>query len=81
MIILLGFAVTGFPRGYELLSGLQSPAGVNETPLVSAAAWTLSIIGWIAVPALIGAIVGYSVGAQIGRHRSRSRSDLFHQIY
>ncbi|WP_425462008.1 DUF6313 family protein [Mycetocola tolaasinivorans] len=48
----------------------MSPALIPLPPVSTALAWAVSVIGWLLMPALVGAVVGYLVNMQIGRHRS-----------
>jgi len=66
----------GWPRTYELLAGLEAPANEADSVAVSAAAWTISILGWLIVPALVGGVAGYVVTAEVSAFRSLSLDDV-----
>jgi uncharacterized protein DUF6313 len=68
----LGGLLIGWARAYEVLIGITSPAKLPY-PVLS---WTVSIVGWMIVPAFIGGTVGYLLGRQIDTHRSRDLKDL-----
>ena len=50
----------GAPLAWELLAGIESPANHEELPGLC---WTISVLGYIIVPALIGLMTG--IGAEI----------------
>lgn len=71
------FVVNGFLIGwqvtYEVLVGITSPAATR----VPVAAWPLSVVGWLFVPALVGAFAGYVVSDQISSRRRTRVGDIF----
>ncbi|MGN9844177.1 DUF6313 family protein [Nonomuraea sp. H19] len=54
-LFLISGLVIGWVEAYEILVGIRSPSNAKYSVL----AWVLSVVGWIIVPALIGAVVGY----------------------
>lgn len=66
------FIISGFRFGwwpaYDLLLGIRSPGDLDE-PLLAV---PLSLVGWLLVPAVVGACAGYMVERQIYEHRGES---------
>lgn len=66
--------VSGFLNGwwvtYNLLIGIDSPRDAHATWL----SFAVSLLGWLAVPAITGGIVGYAVSKQISTYRDKSSS-------
>ncbi|WP_425508064.1 DUF6313 family protein [Streptomyces bathyalis] len=60
-------ALVGWGTAYELMTGITSPAEVQPSWL----AWALSLLGWGAIPAVVGGTAGYVITVQIERHQSR----------
>ena len=79
--LLLGFTVIyvvsglllGWAETYNVLLAITSPADAPFPVL----AWIVSIIGWLAAPAITGAVAGYIVSAQIANRRTRPISELY----
>ncbi|WP_405785660.1 DUF6313 family protein [Streptomyces sp. NBC_01367] len=57
---------------WELVSGLASPNGM-KAPVFT---WTLSVIGWMLIPAIIGVLAGIAVEAQLSRRRNKSSGEV-----
>lgn len=68
VVYVAGAVQLGGWNAYDLLLGIQSPS-TFATPILPA---LVSILGWMAAPAIIGAIAGYVVERQINRYRSQS---------
>lgn len=66
-LFLLNGLLAGWVGAYEVLVGIASPADVDP----GWAAWPLSLVGWAAVPALVGGAAGYLIADQIQRHQSQ----------
>jgi hypothetical protein len=75
LYILNGFLI-GWAAAYEVLTGITSPAAVYP----EWCAWPLSIIGWAAVPAIVGAVVGYVIPEQIQARHTRELSDVMDEL-
>ncbi|MEU0586107.1 DUF6313 family protein [Streptomyces sp. NPDC006132] len=69
-------AVMGWSDTWETLVGRRSPKNAAY-PYLS---WPLSVIGWVALPALVGAVIGYLMTAQANRRRTRSVSEAAAQV-
>ncbi|MEU3559725.1 DUF6313 family protein [Kitasatospora sp. NPDC006786] len=63
-------------EAYEVMVGITSPATV--TP--QWCAWPLSIVGWGAIPAFVGAMVGYLVTAQIQTHQAEPLDEVVRRL-
>ncbi|MEU1915601.1 DUF6313 family protein [Streptomyces massasporeus] len=66
----------GGTKSWELLSGLTSPHGM-KWPLFT---WSLSVFGWVLIPALIGILAGYLVSAQIDKRRSDDNQAIWDRL-
>ncbi|MGW4641638.1 DUF6313 family protein [Sphaerisporangium sp. NPDC004334] len=66
----------GWSRAYEVLIGIKSPAEVGA-PLAS---WTVSIVGWLMIPAFVGGTVGYLLTRQIDARRTESETDVIKDL-
>ncbi|SDP39467.1 hypothetical protein SAMN04487981_121139 [Streptomyces sp. cf386] len=72
----LNGALIGWTDAYNVLVGIDSPADVSpQLP-----AWPLSIVGWAAIPALVGGAVGYAVTAQIQTHRTQELTEILDEL-
>jgi len=79
--ILVGFSVLyvangiilGWRTAYEVCIGIVSPAATGVPVL----AWFLSIIGWLLVPGLAGAVAGYVVTTMTTERRTKPIERLF----
>ncbi len=60
----------------ELLVGTASPHDADFDAIQAGAAWGISVLGWLGVPALTGGVVGYFVSAQLGSYRSRTLEEI-----
>jgi hypothetical protein len=78
--ILLGVAATfvisgcmiGWGDSYDILAGIESPRSSGD----NAATWMLSLIGWLGVPSLIGAVAGHIVSAGITARRKATYDEI-----
>ena len=75
-IVGAGFLVLGPSLTGELLLGLTSPAIEKGRPFELALAWVIAVVGWGAVPTIVGAVAGYLVSARLGRYRSRTMEQI-----
>lgn len=75
LYVLNGFLI-GWVDAYEVLRGETSPAAVRP----GWCAWPLSLIGWAAVPAIIGAVAGYVITEQIQAHHTRELNDVLDEL-
>ncbi|MEU5958773.1 DUF6313 family protein [Streptomyces sp. NPDC047525] len=76
LYILNGFLI-GWVNAYTVLTGITSPADVSP----QWCAWPLSLTGWAAVPAIIGAAAGYVITEQIQAHHARELSDVLDELH
>ncbi|WP_411132685.1 DUF6313 family protein [Streptomyces sp. 030-HV] len=75
LYVLNGFLI-GWVPAYEVLRGETSPAAVRP----QWCAWPLSLIGWAAMPAIIGAAAGYVITEQIHAHHARDLDDVLGEL-
>ncbi|WP_143081899.1 DUF6313 family protein [Streptomyces qinglanensis] len=75
-LYLLSGALIGWTCAYEVMIGITSPAKMSAPP----AAWALSMVGWLFVPAFIGAVSGYLVSQQVDRRQRESQEEFFQRI-
>ncbi|MCX5357355.1 DUF6313 family protein [Streptomyces sp. NBC_00124] len=75
LYVLNGFLI-GWANAYGVLTGITSPAAVRP----QWCAWPLSLIGWAAIPAIIGAAAGYVITEQIQAHHARELSDVLDEL-
>jgi len=61
--------VIGWKTAYDVTIGITSP-GAESVP-VPALAWFLSVAGWLAAPAVCGAVAGVVISAAIKSRRQR----------
>ncbi|MBB2943227.1 hypothetical protein FB565_002940 [Actinoplanes lutulentus] len=62
--------VIGWKTAYDVTIGITSPGDKDvSAPLL---AWFLSAAGWLAAPALAGAVAGTIVGSAVTDRRQRS---------
>jgi hypothetical protein len=71
-VFVIDGCLIGWSRAYEVLIGIKAPAEV-AAPLAS---WTVSIMGWLMIPAFVGGTVGYLVTRQIDARRTESEADV-----
>lgn len=64
--------LNGWATTYELLVGIGSPA----TAAVPAAAFPVSLVGWLIVPATVGGLAGFLVQKQITGYRYDQSEDV-----
>jgi hypothetical protein len=62
----------GWSDVWDILVGRLSPRNHSYPYLV----WPLSIIGWAAIPALVGAVVGAIVSSQLAGRRDRRLEEI-----
>lgn len=76
--VVIGFGVffLGLPRTGDLLLGTTSPVVPDERWRESTISWLVALTGWLAVPALVGAITGYVVTVKLSSYRARTREDI-----
>ncbi|MCX5250328.1 DUF6313 family protein [Streptomyces sp. NBC_00201] len=75
LYVLNGFLI-GWANAYDVMTGITSPAAVR----LQWCAWPLSLIGWAAIPAIIGAAAGYVITEQIQAHHARELSDVLDEL-
>ncbi|MFI6864345.1 DUF6313 family protein [Streptomyces sp. NPDC050421] len=66
----------GWANAYTILTGITSPTDVHP----QWSAWLLSLIGWAAMPAIIGAGAGYVITEQIQAHHARELDDVLDEL-
>ncbi|MEU9989205.1 DUF6313 family protein [Streptomyces sp. NPDC048045] len=75
LYVLNGFLI-GWANAYDVLTGITSPAAVRP----QWCAWPLSLTGWAAIPAIIGAAAGYVITEQIQAHHARELDDVLDEL-
>lgn len=75
LYVVNGFLI-GWVNAYTVLTGITSPSAVR----IQWCAWPLSLIGWAAIPAIIGAAAGYVITEQIQAHHARELSDVLDEL-
>ena len=65
--------VIGWRNAYDVMLSITSPAATKSLVL----AWPLSLAGWLAGPAVAGAVVGYMITAGIEGRRKKPIDELF----
>ncbi|MGW2103691.1 DUF6313 family protein [Streptomyces olivaceoviridis] len=75
MYVLNGFLI-GWANAYDVMIGITSPKAVHP----QWCAWLLSLTGWAAIPAVIGAAAGYVITEQIRDHHSRELSNVVDEL-
>lgn len=75
LYILDGFLI-GWANAYDVMVGITSPADVHP----QWCAWPLSLIGWAAIPAIVGAAAGYVITEQIQAHHARELHDVLDEL-
>lgn len=75
LYLLSGF-LTGWGDAYEVLAGIDSPADADHQWV----AWPLALMGWAAIPALIGGLAGYLITVQIQNHQSRELAEVLDEL-
>ncbi|WP_405192773.1 DUF6313 family protein [Streptomyces anulatus] len=75
LYVLNGFLI-GWADAYDVMLGITSPAEVRP----QWCAWPLSLIGWAAIPAIVGAAAGYVITEQIKAHRARELSEVLSEL-
>ena len=67
--------VIGWRAAYDVMLTITSPAA-TRSPIL---AWPLSLAGWLAGPAVAGAVVGYMITAGIEGRRKKPIDELFRE--
>ncbi|MFJ2094700.1 DUF6313 family protein [Streptomyces sp. NPDC087901] len=70
-----GFLI-GWANAYEVMIGITSPAAIHP----QWCAWGLSLIGWVAIPAIVGAAAGYVITEQIQAHHAREMGEVLDEL-
>jgi hypothetical protein len=67
-------AVIGWKTAYDVMIGITSPGdeSVSAPPL----AWFMSVAGWLAAPAVSGAVAGVVIGVAVDSRRHRPISEV-----
>lgn len=68
LYVLNGLAI-GWKNSYDVTIGITSPGDARVA--VPALAWPLSIAGWVAAPAVFGAVAGSVISAAITERRQQ----------
>jgi hypothetical protein len=76
LLIAASVVVTGPSRTGELLLGVASPATLDHGWVMVGLSWLVGAIGWLGVPAIVGALVGYTVTVKLSSYRSRSYDEI-----
>jgi hypothetical protein len=64
----------GWKTAYDVTIGITSPGETGVA--VPTLAWFLSVAGWLAAPAIFGAVIGTVIGITIADRRRRSISEV-----
>ncbi len=64
----------GWKTAYDVAVGITSPG--DRSVLLPSLAWILSIAGWLAAPAVFGAVAGVVVSVAIADRRRRPLSEV-----
>ncbi|MEU6655958.1 DUF6313 family protein [Streptomyces sp. NPDC046900] len=75
-LYVLNGCLIGWANAYDVMTGITSPSTVRS----QWCAWPLSLTGWAAIPAIIGAAAGYLITEQIQAHHAREMSDVLHEL-
>ncbi|WP_157017709.1 DUF6313 family protein [Cryptosporangium arvum] len=73
-LYLLNGLVIGWKTAYDVTIGITSPG--DRSISVPALAWALSAAGWLAAPAIFGAVAGVVIGAAVNHRRTQSIGDV-----
>lgn len=76
LVYLLNGVLIGWVNAYNVMTGIASPATVRP----QWCAWPLSLIGWAAIPAIIGGTAGYLITEQIQAHHARELSAVLDEL-
>jgi hypothetical protein len=68
-----GFVI-GWKNTYDVAIGITSPGAKPIS--VPALAWVLSVVGWLAAPAMVGAVAGTIISITINNRRRRPISEV-----
>lgn len=74
LLYLANGLVIGWTTAYDVTIGITSP-GDPEKVSVPALAWPLSMAGWLAMPAIVGATIGITVEQAITGRRRRTLTE------
>lgn len=66
--------VIGWRMAYDVMIGITSPG--DERVSSPALAWLMSIAGWLAAPAVFGAVAGVVISVAIDSRRHRPISEV-----
>ncbi|MFI9240861.1 DUF6313 family protein [Streptomyces sp. NPDC053079] len=66
----------GWGKAYEIMVGISSPVGSPEPGW----AWSVSLGGWLFVPALVGGVAGSMIGGRMDRRRSQDTDEIKNEI-
>ncbi|AWW36360.1 hypothetical protein DN051_06660 [Streptomyces cadmiisoli] len=75
-LYIINGVLLGWTRAYNVLTGIDSPGEATT----QWCAWPLSLMGWAAIPALVGGAVGYAVTGQIQAHRTRELQEILEEL-
>jgi hypothetical protein len=70
------WAILGWSDAWDVLVGRATPRN-GRYPWVE---WPLSVLGWILVPAFIGAVTGYLLNADIEKRRHATEEEIDKRI-
>ncbi|MEU1050633.1 DUF6313 family protein [Streptomyces sp. NPDC005897] len=72
----IAWGLLGWSDAWDLLVGRATPRNAPY-PWLS---WPLSVVGWLAVPAFVGAVVGYWVTSRVEDRRTATEEDFINRI-
>lgn len=76
VVVAIGAITLGPALSAEILIGVESPHVASAGAWTAIVRWTVALTGWLAVPAVVGAVVGYFVGAAMSSYRSRTLDEI-----
>jgi hypothetical protein len=73
LYVVTGWAI-GWKTAYDVTIGITSPG--NESVKAPVLAWFMSIAGWLAAPAVCGAVAGVVISVAIAGRRQRPLGEV-----
>jgi hypothetical protein len=73
VVFVVNGMLIGWATAYDVAVLIESPRKTTAP----VAAWILSVLGWLLVPAVAGAVAGHIVSTSIAERRSRPIEEVF----